>query len=278
MTYRITVFSLLCSMIGSTTSFAAPVTIVDSTPGTAFNDGVINAGEYVGSSKGINGGFGDILGQTSQIHVDSSLAGGLNFGLAIGAGNLFDDAVIYIDSQPGGFASTTLLNDKADPLRAAISGNNGAGGSELTFAPTFAADFAIGFNQGFAGLWQLVAGGDGSLAFLKSVNLTPLNTATSAAFEMDLLLTDIGLAPGDSFRYVATYMNANGGLGLFRGNEFHGVSQTTIPGGNIGVNPFALAAGDFNTFQSIPEPATIALAGVAALGLIGARRKSSRNC
>ena len=266
----------LVATLTAATALAAPVTILDSTPGTATNDGVINPGEYVGASNGINGGFGDIIGQTSQIHVDSSLAGGLNFGLAIGAGNLFDDAVIYIDSAPGGFANTTPLNDKADPLRAAISGNNGTGGSELTFAPTFAADYAIGFNQGFAGLWQLAAGGDGALNFLKSVNLTPTNTPTSAGFEMDLLLADIGVLPGGNFRYLATYMNANGGLGLFRSNEFHGVSQSTAPGGNIGVNPFAFAAGDFNTFQTIPEPGSLVLAGMTTIGGLAVRRQ--RRC
>ena len=263
----------LVGLLTAATAMAAPVTILDSTPGTAVNDGVINLGEYVGASNGINGSFGDILGQTSQIHIDSSLAGGLNFGLAIGAGNLFDDAVIYIDSAAGGFANTTSLNDKADPLRAAISGNNSFGGAELTFAPTFAADYAIGFNQGFAGLWQLAAGGDGSLVFLKSVNLTPVNTPTSPSFEMDLLLADLGVLPGGYFRYLATYVNANGGLGLFRSNEFHGVSQTTVPGGHVGVNPFALAAGDFNTFQTIPEPGCAALALIATIGALAVRRQ-----
>lgn len=44
------------------------------------------------------------------------------------------------------------------------------------------------------------------------------------------------------------------GSGAFRSNEFHGVAQSTIPGGNIGANPVTLASGDFNTFTPYIPP------------------------
>ena len=68
-------------------------------------------------------------------------------------------------------------------------------------------------------------------------------------------------------------MNAVGGAGLFRSNEFHGVSQTTVPGGHIGVNPYTLAAGDFNTFQTIPEPGGATLTALAAVVSLAVRRR-----
>jgi hypothetical protein len=269
-----TVLILFYGVAASVVANAAPVTIVDVTPTSATNNGAVGAGEYVGYSVGINSGFGNVVGSASELHIDSSDSGALHLGLRRGLGTFNDEAVIYIDSAPGGFADTMTLSDTQDTLRGAISGNAIYPGdnSELTFAPGFAADYAIGFNEGFGGLWKLAAGGNNSLQFLRSVNLNPLNQSSAAALEMDLLLSDIGVAPGGSFRYVLSYMNAED-FGLFRSNEFHGVSQATVPGGNPGRTNLALAAGDFNTFQSyaaIPEPASaglIVVAGLAGMAL-----------
>jgi hypothetical protein len=240
-------------------AIAAPTVITDTTPGTASNDGTVGVGEYVGSSAGINAGFGDVIGANSQLHVDSDTSGNLNFGLVTGGGGLFDRIVMYIDSVGGGFADTVPFDDSADPLRAAISGSNtsGTAGSQLAFAPGFEADYAIGIEGGFAGLWQLVGGG--SHTFLTSVNL--MNSGNE--YEIDLTMADLGLAAGGSFRYVATYGNPFDGGGFYRSDEFHGVAQSTVPGGNPGLSDVTLATGDYNVFNSVPEPSTLLLLGLA---------------
>ena len=103
-------------------AYGSPTTIYDVTPGTATVDGDVGAGEYVGLSNGINSGFGDVVGQSSQLHVDSD-ATTLNWGLITGGGSLNDRVVIYIDVDGGGggYANTTTFTDNADGLRAAIS-------------------------------------------------------------------------------------------------------------------------------------------------------------
>jgi hypothetical protein len=250
-----------CAVVAATS--ADVVTIIDTTLTTATNDGVIGAGEYVGFGSGINAGFGDVYGRNSRLYVDSSIGGALNFGLQAGPGAYNDVGVIYIDSVPGGFSDTTTLSDTADPGRRAISG---LGGSEIVFAPTFQADFAIAIQPTFAGLFKLNAGGSGSLGFLVSANL---DGVLGNPYEMSLTMADIGLIAGNSFRYLVTYTNTNGD---FRSDEFHGVAS--FGPGNPGASSVTLAAGDFNTFQSIPEPGAFLFGGVASiLAAVAYRRR-----
>ena len=230
-------------------ALAVPTTIVDTTAGNATVDGTINAGEYVGFSTGVGTGFGDVIGDGSELYVDSDLAG-VAFGLSTGAGNLDNQMGIYIDSTAGGFNDTASFDDNADPLRAAISGlaADGTGNrSTLTFAPGFEADYAIGVEAGFAGLWQLV--GPGSHSFVASADLAPTGDPAAGDFELIFDLSEIGLLPGESFTYVVTYLNA---FDAFRSNEFHGVAVT--PDANIGAGNFVMSDGDFNTFTTYEEP------------------------
>ena len=225
---------------------AVPIIINDGTSTTAVNDGTINGGEYIGFSMGINNGFGDVIGANSGLYIDSSLAGGLNVGLRGGGGGLNDIGVIYIDSIPGGFADTTTFFDTADNHRMAISGDNGSSTADLTFAPGFLADFAIAFDQDFAGIWQLSSGG--SHTFINPANINPTGNPGANMWEMDLNLSDIGLNPGGSFSYVATYINP---VVMFRSDEFHGVAS--FIGGNPGMAPVFLNSGDSNVFNSVAE-------------------------
>lgn len=262
--------SCLAAFALAGTSSAAVIT--DTTATGATNDGTVNVGEYVGSTEGINAGFGGVIGAGSFLSVDSDTSGGLQFALQpSGTGDLNDRAVIYIDSVAGGVAGTSVLTDTGDGLRRMVSGSSPNGSSDLTFAPGFTADYAIGIESGFAGVFQIVAGG--SHNFVTSVNLNPTGDSTAAAFEMNLLLSDIGLAVGDSFDYVATYANPfAGGAGdeFFRSDEFQGVAS--FGGGNPGSGAVVLGSGDFHTFNSIPEPASLALLGLGGLMMVGRRR------
>lgn len=252
--------SLLGGLILAANSVDAQlVTITDATLGTSTRDGTLNAGEY-GSltyfSSGSGSGFGNVLfGSGGKLYWDSSLGGGLNFGVQLGGGGLNDAGVIYIDSVSGGLNNTTTIEDTGDSGRSAISGDGGGNQSELTFAAGFNADYAITIENGFSGLFKI--NGDGSLTFQTSLQLTPTGSGPQQR-EGELLLSDIGLSTGGSFKYVGTYLNSGN---AYRSDELNG--QGTAPGGNIGQSPFTFD--NYNTFNSVPEPASAALLGLGLL-------------
>jgi hypothetical protein len=227
-----------------------PMIIQDDKVATATNDGTINEDEYIGYSLGINGSFADVMGNRSFLHLDSDPDGNIHIGLRRGPGSFSDHAVLYFDSVPGGPTDTTTLTDTGDALRAMISGTSTNGSSDLTFAPGFAPDYAIGFNGGFAAFWKIREGTSHQYLFTVDYN------SVGSDYEMNMKMSDIGSKPGQSFKYILTYGNANAGEGVFRSDEFHGVKPSTVTGGNPGTNAVVLADGDYNVFQSV-NPATL---------------------
>lgn len=226
-----------------------------------------------GSTNGINAGFGDAVGQNSNLAISSDLAGNLDWVLTCGGGNLdgANAVVIYIDTDNGatGYGGTQSFTDTGgggDELRKAISATNGGERADITFASGFNANYAIAFNSGFGALWQL-SDDVGGHPYIETVSGAgfgsggPYNMATSMA--------SLGLAAGDSFRYILTYLDPNG---CYRSNEFHGVADSSVPDFNIGFDDIVLSSGDFITFHSVPAPASLALIGAA--GLVSRRRRA----
>ncbi|MBL8740492.1 MAG: hypothetical protein JNK04_05340 [Myxococcales bacterium] len=213
-------------------------------------------GEYSGVSQGINAGFGGVIGAGTSYGIEGDLFGGLTFGLSgsvASSCSASDVIVIYLDSKPGGFSSTSAFTDMGDKHRAAISamGTVGLGRADVTFAPGFTADYAIAIDRSFAGLWELQTGAPHD--FVKPLTLTPATTFdASCNHELSgITLADLGVAPGGSFRYIVTLLNPLDAAGAFRSNELHGVAGTTVPGGNPGASSTTLAASDFNSFNAL---------------------------
>jgi hypothetical protein len=217
-----------------------------------------------------NSGFGGVIG-TGNLTISSFADGNLTFSLAKGAGDFNDAIVIYIDSVTGGFGNTTSFNDQQDSLRSAISaasgGNTGLDAntrSIIQFNTGFNADYAIALNNSFGGLWKLAAGGNGSLTYNSSVDLSPIGSNSSATYGFYTNVSNIGLTAnsGENFKFVATYLNAGNS---FTSNETLGFS---IAGGNpgngaIGSYPTTIATSEY-TFFTIPEPSTYALIALGA--------------
>lgn len=211
-----------------------------------------------------NSGFGGVLGTGMLDFTNTSTV--LDGKFTRGAGDLNDAAVIYIDSQAGGFTSTASFDDAGDELRQAISGFDGASRSTVNFAPGFDADFAIAFDQGFAGLWQL--SGTGMHTFVADGVLSPTDDATATMHTFSFDLSDFGVAPGDSFDFVGTYLNPDG---AFRSNEAIGTGLETFA---QGANVATFTGSETFNVTAVPEPT----AGVLLLcigGVLGVRRRRS---
>jgi hypothetical protein len=230
----------------------------------AFAVGSVNAqlitNNYAGNG---NTSFGGAVGNGSLQIVNDNL-GALNFTYTRGTSDFNNALVIYFDTVSGGATSTSGFTDNADGLRRAISGvnTNTAERSTLNFAGGFAADYAIAFNNSFAGLWSL--SNPASFPFQTSANLLPLDASqTETSYTFSINVTDIGLTvgSGQTFTFFASYTSET----AFRSVETIGASYTGSP--SAGWNTFD-AAGS-NSFTTVPEPSTYALLTLSALALGG---------
>lgn len=254
MSIRAALLAVTFTSLLASTAAAQPFVDCDDAAGLAVADGTIGTNEYSMGSTGLGSGFGGIIGAGRDILVDSDSSGNLAFAVAApgGCSALGDAIVIYIDSVPGiGISNTSVLTDTADLGRAAISGSNGGNSSDLAFSAGFAADYAIVIEAGGANLFQLVAGG--SHVFVSALTRFPTSGfGASCTKEMNgISMADLGSQAGNPFRWVATLINPTN---AFRSNELQGVSAA--PASNIGQAPFALSAGDWNTFRSFDGEAS----------------------
>ena len=210
-----------------------------------------------------NTGFGDVLGNGSLTFTHSGdIVSGT---LTKGAGDLNDSLVIYLDTTAGGFNSTSTFDDTADALRQAISGFNGTDRSGITFASGFDADFAIALDKDFGGLWSVAD--TGAHGFVNGLGLSPTGTATSATYDFTFNLSDLGLTPGDSIDFVATYIASS----AFRSDEAIGDG---INAGNPGWTDVTFTSAH-TIVTAVPEPSSIAfLAGAVVMGAGRFRRRN----
>ncbi len=223
---------------------AAPVDIVDTTPSGATIDGDVGPMEYAGGSLGINAGFGGAFGD-AFLALDSSDDGHVQVGLSGPAPA--DYAVLYIDSEAGGFSDLNAFTDASDAHRAMSSGLGAVGfqRAPITFAPGFEADYAIAIGGGLAVVFKLVDGG--MHTFQGLVSLAP------GSVEFEVPGVWIGATTqGQTFAFVGAYGNVFDGGGLFRSNELHGVQQSTLPASsaNPGFDVLTLQSGDLSTFTT----------------------------
>ncbi len=187
---------------------------------------------FCGNSQSVyngNGktGFGNPVG-LGQLTINDD-GTNLTLHLIKGSGDLNDAVVIYIDSKAGGFSTTADFTDAGDDLRKAVSGFDGTNRSALTFPTAFTPDYAIAFDKGFGGVWELI--GNGSHNYITSANLTPSNTNTASDYQLTFNKSAIGITGTVEFKFLVTYLSNT----AYRSNEFIG---TPGPENNIEWNPY----------------------------------------
>ena len=207
---------------------------------------------YVGNGSTAWGGT---VGNGSIV-VNDTASGQLTFQINASVGS--NALVIYIDSVSGGFSNNSLLSDAGDPLRMAISGWNGTDRSGLNLP--FAADYAIGADSGYGGLWQLASGANNSLVWKAGVGALP---ASGSSFTMNV--ADLGLTAnsGQSFNFAAMMVSRDG----WSSPEVIGAS---ITGTNGRGGTQTITSG--STYTLVPEPSSTALMGLGLAALMVVRR------
>ncbi|MFT7624910.1 MAG: hypothetical protein ACI9WU_004101 [Myxococcota bacterium] len=220
-----------------TIEYSSNATIIsDTTPGID-----VGAAPFIAGNLGT--GFGGAVGG-GQLHIDTSDQGAIALSFVRGAGAFDDSLVLYFDSAPGGFSSTTAMFDAADDGRAAVTGTAGGDKADITFAPGFEADFAISWNAEFgASVYALAEGAAGSLVFIGSWGGTGTNGETD--YTVSGTLAELGISTGATFGVVGTYIN---GSTAFRADEAFGIAD--LDSGNPGATALVLAANDLVTVHS----------------------------
>jgi hypothetical protein len=215
-------------------------------------------------TQGIHAGLLDQIGRDSEMYLDSSSDGRLLVAFdsfTAWSQSAAYGAVVYVDSQPGGFASTFEFASAGTRAQRMASGRgNAEQRSDLYFAPGFLADFAIVIEPGLVSIFDL------DRAAHALINGATLDAATDVLGgsdvryrlggsggrlrEIELRLAHLGLTPGSAMRFVATMVN---GDTAFRANEFVGVAPASVSSTvNPGANPVVLRPGDFARFTTVP--------------------------
>lgn len=218
-----------------------------------------DAALYLGNGQT---GFGGAVGGGSLNITDDGT--NLSFTFTRGAGNFNDTLVLYFDTNPGGAAAYGPTGEVGSPFvgRRAIVNEFGSG---ITFGGGFASDFAFSLKaDGSASnhLFTTPSGANAnSLVFITTAAVTNFGNAGASSYTWTIAMSDLGVNPGDTFNFVSTYLNPNGGAGSdasFRSNEAFVYDFGASSPGFSGVT-----VNNSLSYTATPEP------GVALLGSLG---------
>ncbi len=209
---------------------------------------------------------GEIL-NGGALRLQTGSSGSINATFTRGASSssqFNQNLVLFIDSQPGGFSSSSTFSGSGN-LGQAAAGASSAGRSTAVFGPTgtpFGADFvlAVGVNNGGA-IFSI--GADGVLNQVESFRITPNDGMSYRNYNFTFSGNSIGVSdPTTSgFRFYSSYVTDTGS------RRFD--SMETINGfAGLG---YTITFENYHLFgvEPVPEPTNIALAVFGGLVITG---------
>lgn len=230
-------------------------------------DGTLSSNEYGAANayaySGGGSGFGGPLG-SGTLYMQSD-ATNLYIGLQI-QGALGSNIInVYLDTRSGGFTDDTSMTDTADGGRAVASKLTRDVQDNLPVA----VDFALQFGSTFTNLFELTTG---SHNFIAPGAAGTGGNGAAGFREASIPLATLGLTPGSSVDFLALLVSDTS----FSSNEgVPSMGDVNNPGfDNSGNGGGAVTWSNFNRFNLIPEPASVALCGMGLL-LIAGRRRSA---
>lgn len=218
-----------------------------------------DAALYLGNGRT---GFGGAVGGGSLEITDDGT--NLFFTFTRGGGNFSDTLVLYFDTNPGGATAYPSSGEVGSPFvgRRAIVNEFGSG---ITFGSSFGSDFAFSLKAAGSASNHLFTTPSGAnantLGFITTAAVSNFGNAAAATYTWTIAMADLGVNPGESFDFVTTYLNPNGGSGSdasFRSNEAFVYDFGAASPGFSGVT-----ANTPLSYTTTPEP------GVAFLGSLG---------
>lgn len=219
-----------------------------------------DAALYLGNGQ--TGFGGPVGGGSLQITDDGT---NLFFTFTRGTGGSFNDTlVLYFDTNPGGATAYGASGEIGSPFvgRRAVVNEFGSG---ITFGGGFASDFAFALKANGSASNHLFTTPSGAnantIGFITTAAVTNFGNAAASSYSWTIAMSDLGVAPGDTFNFVSTYLNPNGGSGSdasFRSNEAFVYDFGAATPGFAGVT-----VNSSQSYTATPEP------GVAFLGSLG---------
>src|SRR5258707_7155254 len=181
-----------------------------------------------------------------------------------GIGSFQLNMVIFIDSVPGGFTSTSGFLSDGSALEASITGAGATRSSTANFASGFQADYAIAFGIGpGSGLYKFVDDITGKHLELvrSSLNLNPTVTPNEPFYYFQFDWTDIGLPSQKTnfFKFESSYINSSSYRTL---ESFEGLTGTE------GYSTINFTNYDTYGVRPVPENTNAALAMFGGIALI----------